>query len=216
MNWKKILDEALNSPLPGEDVHMEMAPMSRMKSSEALKQARSYRESAVALHLWEKGAELFVLLTQRNVYPGTHSGQISFPGGKHESYDVDFEATARRESWEEIAMPLDAGELLGQLTDVYIPVSQFLIHPFVFYHQLADWKLQANPREVADWFWYPMKELLDDNTRLYKDIEVGPNFTLKNTPYFSYKDHVIWGATSFMLNELRHAVKIALSKCPQP
>ena len=78
------LKKKFNKSLPGESAHIEMAPLNRPISSEALKNVENCRESAVSIILYPHENKLNSLLIQRPVYEGTHSGQIAFPGGKTE------------------------------------------------------------------------------------------------------------------------------------
>jgi 8-oxo-dGTP pyrophosphatase MutT (NUDIX family) len=133
IDWLTFLKNQITNELPGERAHVEMMPM-RGLSSDALKKANNAKESAVAIHLLQKEKGIEILLTQRNTYEGAHSGQISFPGGKRDASDEDSIHTARRESFEEIAMPFENGELIGPMTEIYIPVSNFHVKPYVFFH----------------------------------------------------------------------------------
>jgi 8-oxo-dGTP pyrophosphatase MutT (NUDIX family) len=115
--------------LPGEHSHQKMSPLNRPLTSDALKNTSNYRESAVAIVLFESNNQIECILTQRPEYDGSHSGQVSFPGGKKEDTDEHLEATARRECKEEIGVELSLENYLGELSPVYIPVSRFLVLP---------------------------------------------------------------------------------------
>ncbi len=204
--WFDFLNEWIPDKLPGEKVHAEMAPM-RQLSSEALKSAKNVKESAVAIHLIEKNGYLDVILTQRNTYAGAHSGQVSFPGGKRDLGDISLTQTARRESFEEINLQVSEGKLIGELTEIYIPVSGFRVQPFVFYHEKELNDLKPDPREVKSIFYLPTAILLQDEIVQKKDIQISENFTLKDVPCFFYEEYIIWGATAILLNELKHILR---------
>lgn len=216
MNWLEILTTAIPYNLPGEKVHAEMAPLSRMVSSEALLMAKTVRESAVGIHLIERENDLDILLTQRSAYEGTHGGQISFPGGKKEDSDGTLEFTARRETFEETGLPLHAGLHIGTITEVFIPVSGFRVVPHVFYHKEFNWQLEPSEREVAEIFFLPLRTLLLPELVKKKDILVQTNVRLNDVPYFAYQDYFIWGATAILLNELKHLFKNALEQNQAP
>jgi len=204
--WFEFLSEWIPAKLPGEKVHAELSPL-RMLSSEALKEAKIIKESAVAIHLFEKDDDLQIILTQRNTYVGAHSGQVSFPGGKMDDSDLNLIHTAKRESYEEIGISVDEGKLIGPLTEIYIPVSKFRVTPYVFFHEQAVQNLMPNPREVESIFFLPRLSLISDELLIKKDIVISTNFTLKDVPCFSFKEYTIWGATAILLNELKHILK---------
>jgi 8-oxo-dGTP pyrophosphatase MutT (NUDIX family) len=206
MNLRETLVEGLQS-LPGEDAHEAMAPGGRMRSSEALQNAQVVKESGVSIHVFEKNKEARILLTQRTNYKGTHGGQVAFPGGKLEELDKSIEDCARRESWEETGIPKEAGETLGQLTEIYIPVSQFRVRPFVIFHDEFNFELVPEQREVAEIFSIPFRFLLDENSVEKVNIPLSPQFTLKDVPCFKYEDKIIWGATAIILNEFKVMLK---------
>ena len=71
------------------------------------------------------------LLILRNTYKGIHSAQVSFPGGKTEKEDDSYEDTALREAEEETNILKDTVEVLGEITPVYIPPSNFIVQPVI-------------------------------------------------------------------------------------
>ncbi|MGJ8661635.1 MAG: NUDIX hydrolase [Bacteroidota bacterium] len=205
--WFEFLSEWIPDKLPGESVHAEMSPMRKL-SSEAIKEAKIIKESAVAIHLFEKDEDLQVILTQRNTYDGAHSGQVSFPGGKKDKTDLNLVHTARRETYEEIGLSVDDGELIGHLTEIFIPVSSFRVKPYVFFHNNEIGNLTPDPREVESIFFIPRLSLISEQLLTKKDIVIADDFTLKDVPCFVYDHYTIWGATAIILNELKHILKI--------
>ena len=63
------------------------------------------RPAAVLLLLVDRPTGLYVLLTERSADLADHPGQISFPGGRLESTDVDAVDAALREAFEETGLP---------------------------------------------------------------------------------------------------------------
>ncbi|MFN5878776.1 MAG: NUDIX hydrolase, partial [Flavobacteriales bacterium] len=172
----KLFRRELILSLPGEKAHVKMAPIGRPVSSIALKMADKVRESAVAVVLYKNNGSIECILTQRPEYEGNHSGQVSFPGGKKDPSDLDLEETARRECFEEIGIPTDQGILLGQLTDVFIPVSSFLVKAYVIYHDVLP-ILKKDEREVSEILSFPLFDL--KNEELISTMEIHlPNGTL--------------------------------------
>lgn len=188
--------------LPGEDAHIPMSPMGRGRSSEAIKHAVNYRESAVALIIYENHNVLKGVLTERSPYRGMHSGEVCLPGGKMEDFDEDLRQTAIRESVEEIGLKYESFDLLGKLTPVYIPVSNFSIQPFVF-HYTQPPVFIPNIREVSEIFSFPLQQLFEKNTIKKTRIKLSGNRVLDDIPYFDINNKVVWGATALILHEFK-------------
>ena len=188
--------------LPGEDAHLPMSPNGRGKSSEAIKKSNNYRESAVALIIYENQNELKGILTERSPYRGMHSGEVCLPGGKMEEFDEDLKQTAIRESTEEIGLKYEHFELLGELTPVFIPVSNFSIQPFVF-HYTEQPVFIKNIREVAEIFSFPIRQLFEEDIIKKKRIELSGKRVLDDIPYFDINNKVVWGATALILHEFK-------------
>lgn len=188
--------------LPGEVAHEKMTPLNRPPSSVSIKNAINIRESAVAVVLFRKNDLIECILTQRNEYDGNHSGQVSFPGGKKDESDLNLENTARRECYEEIGIPIENGSLLGQLTDVYVPVSNFLIKPFVYYHDELPILVQ-DEREVAEILTFSLFDLKKEELISTTEIHLANGMIFKDIPYFDLANKKVWGATALILNEIR-------------
>jgi len=207
MEWKtkiEAIKRELATDLPGESAHLPMSPLGRGRSSELKKKAKKFREAAVAVILFPKDDKMQIILTQRAQYEGTHSGQISFPGGSKEAYDEDLISTAIRETHEEIDLTLDKTQFLGTLTDVFIPVSSFAVHPQVFFHPTCP--NFENNYEVVETFWISLNELLDEHSVSTMNVTLQNGFKL-TVPCFSIRGHSIWGATAIMLNEFKLLLK---------
>jgi len=121
-------------PLPGALSHLKMSPSHREEDFSGLNGMMPLaKRSAVLVLLFPDKGQLKTVFIKRSEYDGVHSGQISFPGGQYESTDKNFETTALRETKEEIGVESDKIQLIGQLTDFYIPPSNFLVKVFVGY-----------------------------------------------------------------------------------
>lgn len=195
------LHKVIESSLPGEEAHLSLIP-ERLPSSAAIKQNLNYKNSAVAVLLFEKSEVLQSVLIERPLYDGVHSGQMSFPGGKVEKSDANLVETSLREMGEEIGFKDAHIFHLGTLTPVYVPVSQFMIHPQVFYTNKKP-KFIGDEREVASIVEFSVLDILNPTLLLNKNITIGKGIQLKEVAYFNIKEKVVWGATCLILNELK-------------
>jgi 8-oxo-dGTP pyrophosphatase MutT (NUDIX family) len=209
--FQQKLIELFQAELPGEEAHKPMMPINRPLSSAALKEAIDAKESAVAVLIFEENGIQHCTLIQRPSYDGNHSGQVSFPGGKRESSDENLAFTAIRECWEEVGIQLSDDHLIGKLTSVYIPVSNFHVEPFLFYYPEKP-AFKPDEREVESIFTITMNELLDDSNLDQIEVKINANLTLKNIPCFNISEKQIWGATALILNELKELLREKSSK----
>ena len=129
------LKSKFKQPLPGTASHLKLAPPNRAK--EELLEKQNYllaaRQSAVMVLLYPVDNQLRTAFIKRSEYDGIHSGQIAFPGGKKEKTDQNFEETALRETFEEVGIKSDEIELIGQLSDLFIPPSNFIVTQMVWW-----------------------------------------------------------------------------------
>ena len=193
--------------LPGDHSHQKMSPLSRPITSEALKSITDYRESAVAIVLFEANDCIECVLTQRPEYDGTHSGQVSFPGGKKEDSDEHLEATARRECKEEIGVQLAIEHLIGALSPVYIPVSRFLVLPYVYFLSSAP-IYTPDAHEVAEIFTFPLFDLKKEELIATMELKQPNGIIYRNVPYFNLNNKRVWGATALMLSEMKDVLNL--------
>lgn len=107
---------------------------------------------------------------------------------------------ALRETEEEVGVPAQQVEILGQLTELYIPVSNFLVHPFVgLLHGTARFVPQAG--EVEAVLTPPLAAFQQPGNRKTTDIKINQAIALKNVPYFDVEGRIVWGATAMIMNE---------------
>lgn len=197
--FTKTLNAELNNGLPGFAAQKIMSPSIR---DHALKTSDPTiaKDSSVLLLFYPKNGQLYLPFMKRTTGNTSHSGQISLPGGKYEESDENRTITAIRETNEELGVECKKIKILGFLTELYIPVSNFMVLPVLGYcEKRPDFKLSEF--EVEEIIEMPVSQLFaDENIGEYTIKKNGIDII---APYFNAKGHKIWGATAMILSELR-------------
>jgi 8-oxo-dGTP pyrophosphatase MutT (NUDIX family) len=154
--------------------------------------------AAVLIPVIAQAQGLTVLFTQRTQHLKSHSGQVSFPGGRAEPGDASAEFTALREAQEEIGLALERVEILGRLPE-YHTRTGFRVTPVIGLIQ-PPLELTPDPREVESVFEVPLSFLLDPANRQRRTRELQGRSV--GFYVFEYQGHMIWGATAGMLVNL--------------
>jgi 8-oxo-dGTP pyrophosphatase MutT (NUDIX family) len=199
------LTERLEQPLPGHEAHLAMAPRYPARRADLSVDERDCREAGVLVLLVRYDGDPAVVLTVRREHLPDHAGQISFPGGQREGDESLLDA-ALREAEEEVALPPASVRVLGRLTPLYIPPSNFCVHPFVGRPESAP-ELCPTDEEVEQVLRVPLAHLLDPATRTTEPRRLGG--TDVEVPYYDVAGHTVWGATAMMLAEFLAAVRDA-------
>ena len=200
-HFARSLKHRLALPLPGLNGQLHMAHAGRRLGLTHSKVPDDARIGAVLVLFYEEDFKLKLPLILRESGDTVHAGQISLPGGKVEEDDEGLEQTALRETEEEIRVLRDDVEIVGRLTNLYIPPSNFLVHPFVgIARTVPDFFPRAG--EVAEVIGVTLDELMDDARMGEKEIKLSNGMSIV-TPYFDLSGHAVWGATAMMLSELR-------------
>ncbi len=150
-----LLKLALSYPLPGWTAQKIMCPPFR--DEQLKKNNTSKQDAAVGIILFSKDKLLKVLFIERTNDGGPHSGQMAFPGGGRDIKDKELIETAYREIYEEIGIIKENLEYVGKLSPLYIPVSQFLVYPFVFYCKNFD-NVNINFKEISALHTFHVKD----------------------------------------------------------
>ena len=106
---------------------------------------------------------------------------------------------ALREGWEEVGVDPAAPDVLGTLTDLYIPPSDFTVTPVVATIGERPF-FRPQEEEVDLIIEVPLPALLDAKARTSAVWTLGGRQI--EIPYFAYDSFEIWGATAMMLAEL--------------
>ena len=203
------IPKILTQPLPAVTAHIKMAPFERVATLNPEYYSKNNpRQSAVMMLFYPKDGQATLILIKRNTYPGIHSAQISFPGGKAEAFDKDLKDTALRETWEEIGILQSDINVVMPYTEIYIPPSNFLVAPFLGI-ALNEPVFKPNPDEVQELIELSLDVFLDDATIINTVMQTSYSQTT-SVPAFKVGEHIVWGATAMILSELKETIKIAL------
>ncbi len=193
--------------LPGVKAHQKMMPRNRPFKREQVSNLDEYRFSAVGIICYSNASgEIEFILIERPEYEGAHSGQMAFPGGKVDAEDASFLAAAKREVWEEVGISIQDEIFVLELTEMLIPVSMFIVKPFLFYLPYLP-ELNLSAREVKEVYGITIDDLLDNDSLKHADIKMSDQMLLRNVPYFDLKTKIVWGATAVILSELKDVLK---------
>lgn len=197
--FNNLINE-LSKELPGEKAQLKMAPGIR----DYFKPSTKSRKAGVLILLYPKNEYIYIAFIKRTEYDGPHSGQISFPGGKSEKSDNNIIETALRESQEEIGIIPDKVKVIGQLTPLNIPVSNFIVYPLIGIYDQEP-AFTADPKEVEKILEIKLKDLLNPANCTRKEFNYGE--IAFSAPIYCPSDITIWGATAMMLSEFLEIIK---------
>ena len=207
--FTKYIPKILQQQLPAIDAHMKMSPLERVPTlGKEFYKDKDPRISAVMMLFYPINRQAHLALIKRNAYPGVHSSQISFPGGKAEPGDKTLADTAIRETFEEIGVLPGAIEVVMPFSEIYIPPSNFLVYPFLGV-SADEPEFVPNPEEVVELIHLPLDELLDDSIVVNAEMRTSYAQSL-TVPAFQAGDHIVWGATAMIMSELKETIKSAL------
>ena len=192
----KLAEILKNGKVAGLKSQLKAAPPFR-ESSFSRENLANCRNASVLILLFpskDDVNEIEGVLIERSEYDGVHSKQIGFPGGERDSNDVGDIETAIRECKEELGVKVDIENVLGPLTPLYIPPSNFLVKPYVAW--LSERPLfSIDPKEVNSFILFQVSDLNEESNWC--------NYTVNGVvvPGIKFGKHLVWGATAMMLRE---------------
>jgi len=193
-----MIEAGLRKPLPGLKAQLRMAP--RPGSLKPPSPESKPRKSGVLILLFPslKTGELCLVLTRRTESVADHKGQISLPGGAVDPDDPSIAYTALREACEEVGVCGENIRILGSLTPIYIPPSDFCVQPYVA-HLSHPPQFEPQPKEVAEIIEVPLPYLLDEKNIVVEEWLFDEE--VKQVPFFNIYGRKVWGATAVVLSE---------------
>jgi 8-oxo-dGTP pyrophosphatase MutT (NUDIX family) len=190
------LRNRLTGPLPGAAAHEILAPQPRRQWPEGFDHA-GIRDAAGLLLVFPVDGRPHIVLTVRADTLGRHSGQVSLPGGVVEPGET-FEQAALREAHEEVGLPIAEARVMGLLTPIDIPISEFRLHPVVATMSRRPALLPADG-EVAAILEVAVGDLLDQTRPITTERERDGRQIV--VPALRAGGFDIWGATAMVLAE---------------
>lgn len=197
-----VLKAGLNAELPGHAGFLKYSGFDHTRMDKARALDESPRLSAVLICLYKSNGKLYTTLMKRPAYDGAHSGQIAFPGGRKEPEDTNLSETAFREFQEETGASTQGFELLGKLSELYIPVSRSLVTPYVAVYD-GSLSFKPDPKEVERLIEVPFSKMIEPDILKHTDKLAWAINKKLEVPYFDIANEVVWGATALMIAELR-------------
>ena len=208
-HFLKYIPKIAKETLPALSAHIKMVPLERLNALKALNPSDLIpKKAAVMMLFYPKNKETHLVLIVRNSYPGVHSSQIAFPGGKVEIEDASLAHTALRETEEEIGVDRNKIEIIKSFTDVYIPPSNFLVSPYLGICQ-STLEFELQPDEVAGIVELSLKDFLNDKNVVMRKLSTSYTNEI-DVPAFLVREHIVWGATAMMMSELKETIKMVL------
>lgn len=210
MNFNQFLNSISkieNIPLPAEASQFKMSPPFRLKLQELQKDKINQAKKAGVMALFYPNIEMQtnLVLILRKTYKGVHSAQVGFPGGKLEAEDLSIQDAALRETYEEIGVSIQSIKVLREMTQVYIPPSNFFVQPYIGITQETPSFIKQDD-EVEDIIEVPLIDFLDDTNIITESVSTSYKINV-DVPAFKLNNHVVWGATAMMLSEIKDLLK---------
>ncbi len=202
---RDLVKKIQTAELLGENAHAIYSPPYRPVFSYDEILTKNPKFAAVNIVLYLKNNEWhFPLMVRSTNQRDRHSGQISLPGGKKEENDLNFEATAKRETAEEMGIEEHYIRIIREMSPIYIPPSNFYVRPFISYTKKnPEFILQKS--EAVELIEFPVSSILSLSDS--PEMMVLPSSGGIEVPVINFNGYIIWGATSMILSEFSTLMK---------
>jgi 8-oxo-dGTP pyrophosphatase MutT (NUDIX family) len=202
-----FLINRLESELPYSNIEEEDLDelLKKFIIKEQKNPTKSHRICATMIALFEENGEIYFPCILRPQKSRVHPGQIAFPGGGREGQDKDLSDTAIRETLEEVGAIVPKSQIIGSLTNMYVPPSNSMITPKIAF--LKERPIyQIDPNEVDKVIEVSISDLLNQDNHTIKTIQVKEGITVQ-MPAIQVGEYLIWGATARILKEFTLILK---------
>jgi 8-oxo-dGTP pyrophosphatase MutT (NUDIX family) len=197
------LERRLHRPRPGLESQLKMVPDPRPGDKTYQEAGDTCLRAGVLVLIYPRENGFYLVLTRRTSQVAHHQAQISFPGGQMDEHESAVE-TALREAAEELDIAPAEVRILGELTPLYIPPSNYCIYPVVAVAEKRP-DFRPSPHEVAEVIEVPLDHLLEPGTVKRETWPIrGMDVTV---PFYFFGGHKIWGATAMVLSELLDLIR---------
>lgn len=201
---KYILAESVET-LPAWEAHEKLSPPYRERYDIEMIKRTNPRVASVLILLYENDfGDVEFPITMRVSYDGAHSHQFSLPGGQFEEQDISLDQTAIRETGEELGIFEEEIEVIKQLTEIFIPPSNFIVYPFIGTYRETP---VFNPDESEVEYVIPLdlEAFLNAEPETFEKEFAGLKVDIPG--YNIGDDEFIWGATAMILEEFKVIIK---------
>lgn len=197
---ENLKDKLQHDPLPGQDAQYIMAGENIRHKKIDLNSLNDYKKSAVCLLLYWHESDVYFVLIKRPDTHQYHASQIALPGGSCD-FNETYEQAAIRELYEETGVLISGQNILGSLTPLYIPVSNFYIQPVIAFTDVKP-EFKRNESEVKELIEFRLRDLLNEGLVSETTVTLIKGNSIK-APYFNVEGNILWGATAMLLSELK-------------
>ena len=191
-SWNRMAVEPMQESITINERIINYKELSAKENVESMKKA------AVLICFFRKDDDYYFPLIKRPMHERNHPGQIALPGGSMERNEV-LKTTALREAFEEVGIQSNNVDVIGQMTPLPVPVSRYLIYPFVGITE-AEPKWILNEKEVDELIVLKFVDLIKSDNGYYEEWNIKDK--MLKVPIFKIMNIKIWGATAAILSEL--------------